>query len=160
MRFTLYLELGSRSVDAGMLDLLRFPARAALDSGEQWSARWWANVKPGDRRDVFCNFSLQTSGSAAHRGPALESSEFIEVLEQENLSDLMMSHDPLCRNPLIDCVPVERHPFGHEARGSYFTVWPGCYSYLNNAADSHRGVAATGTWQSPKGMRSSAHERF
>jgi hypothetical protein len=44
MQFKLYLELATRTQDAALLELLRFPDHAALKSGD-WSARWWSHGK-------------------------------------------------------------------------------------------------------------------
>jgi len=44
MQFKLYLELATRTQDAALLELLRFPDHAVLKSGE-WSARWWSHGK-------------------------------------------------------------------------------------------------------------------
>ena len=44
MEFKPYLELATRTQDAGLLELLRFPDHAVLKSGD-WSARWWSHSK-------------------------------------------------------------------------------------------------------------------
>lgn len=41
MMAKLYLEIGTRVRDVGLIDLLRFPADACLADSLQWSASWW-----------------------------------------------------------------------------------------------------------------------
>jgi hypothetical protein len=44
MEFDFYIELGSRTTDHRITDLLRFPADFALQRGE-WAVQWWAHGK-------------------------------------------------------------------------------------------------------------------
>jgi hypothetical protein len=43
MRFILYLELGTRNIDASVSDVLLFPSERLIPDHAKWTAKWWGD---------------------------------------------------------------------------------------------------------------------